>query len=43
MGQKTSFFTIDRKLLEEELWLAEPFTKGQAWLDLIGRASYKDT
>ena len=42
MGQKTSFFTIDRKLLEDDLWLAEPFTKGQAWLDLIGRASYKD-
>ena len=42
MGQKTSFFTIDRKLLEDALWLSEPFTKGQAWLDLIGRASYKD-
>ena len=43
MGDRTTFFTIDRKLLEDELWLSEPFTKGQAWLDLIGRASYKDT
>ena len=43
MGARTSFFTIDRRLLEEELWLSEPFTKGQAWLDLIGRARYKDT
>lgn len=43
MGEKTTFFTVDRKLLNDELWLAEPFTKGQAWLDLIGRASYKDT
>ena len=43
MGERTSFFTVDRKLLEDELWTSEPFTKGQAWLDLIGRASYKDT
>lgn len=43
MGERTTFFTIDRKLLEDELWTAEPFTKGQAWVDLIGRASYKDT
>lgn len=42
MGDRTTFFTIDRRLLEEELWTAEPFTKGQAWVDLIGRASYKD-
>lgn len=42
MGERTTFFTIDRKLLEDELWTAEPFTKGQAWVDLIGRASYKD-
>jgi hypothetical protein len=43
MGDRTTFFTIDRKLLEDELWTSEPFTKGQAWVDLIGRASYKDT
>lgn len=42
MGNRTTFFTIDRRLLEEELWTAEPFTRGQAWVDLIGRASYKD-
>lgn len=42
MGNRTTFFTIDRRLLEEELWTSEPFTKGQAWVDLIGRASYKD-
>lgn len=42
MGKRTTFFTIDRKLLEDETWLAEPFTKGQAWVDLIGRASYED-
>lgn len=42
MGDRTTFFTIDRRLLEDKLWTAEPFTKGQAWVDLIGRASYKD-
>lgn len=43
MGKRTTFFTVDRKLLDEDLWLGEPFTKGQAWVDLIGRASYADT
>lgn len=42
MGDRTTFFTVDRKLLESELWLGEPFSRGQAWLDLIGRASYED-
>lgn len=42
MSKRTTFFTVDRKLLESELWLSEPFTKGQAWVDLIGRASYED-
>lgn len=35
------FYKINRKLLNSDLWLLEPFTKGQAWLDLIGLASYK--
>lgn len=43
MSKRTTFFTVDRKLLDEELWLNEPFTRGQAWIDLIGRASYADT
>ena len=42
MGQRTTFFTVDRRLLESELWLDEPFTRAQAWLDLIGRAAYED-
>ena len=40
--ERTTFFTIDRKLLESELWLADTFGKGQAWVDLIGLANYKD-
>lgn len=37
------YYKINRKLLNSDLWLLEPFTKGQAWLDLIGLASFKKT
>lgn len=39
---KDSFFKIYRSLIDSDLWLAEPFTKGQAWVDLIGRANFRD-
>lgn len=35
------YFTIERALLEHNIWTEEPFTKGQAWVDLIGRANFK--
>lgn len=35
------WYKIDRKLLEHPLWLCEPFTRGQAWVDLIGLASHE--
>ena len=35
------YYKISRKLLTSDFWLLEPFTKPQAWLDLIGLASYK--
>ena len=28
-------------MLENDLWLAEKFTMGQAWVDLIGHANHK--
>ena len=34
---------IYRDLLDEELWTSEPFTTGQAWVDLILMANYADT
>ena len=40
--ERTTFFTIDRKLLEDPYWLSEPFTKPQAWVDLIGLANYRN-
>jgi CTP-dependent riboflavin kinase len=33
---------IDRKLLNDPMYLSEPFTKGQAWIDMILLANYKD-
>ncbi len=35
------FFKVDRDLLTHELWLADKFTRGQAWVDLIGLANHK--
>ena len=28
-------------MFDNDLWAAEPFTKGQAWIDLIGNANHK--
>lgn len=32
---------VQRKLIKSDLWLAEPFTRGQAWVDLILMASHR--
>jgi hypothetical protein len=37
------YYKINRKLLDSLLWLSEPFTRGQAWVDLIGLATYEYT
>lgn len=33
---------IHRKLCENPLWVSEPFTRGQAWVDLILLANHED-
>jgi|GEM_PF-921533 len=33
---------IHRRLSESDLWLSQPFTRGQAWVDLILLANHKD-
>jgi hypothetical protein len=38
----SGYFSIKRKLLNSSLWLERPFSRGQAWVDLIGLANYKD-
>lgn len=37
------WFKTHRRLLDSLLWLSEPFTKGQAWVDLIGLATFEYT
>lgn len=34
------WFATHRSLLHHDLWLAEKFTRGQAWVDLIGLANH---
>lgn len=36
----TGWFKTDRSLFDHEFWLAEPFTKAQAWIDLYGNARH---
>lgn len=36
------YVSMHRKLCESKLWQEEPFTKGQAWADLILLANHKD-
>ena len=37
----TGWFPIDRQLLASDLWLGEKFSRGQAWVDLVGLARFK--
>ena len=37
-----AFIKIDRDFLQSDFWLREPFTYGQAWVDLIGMANWAD-
>lgn len=43
MNKKETYVKIYRSLLEHEIWLKEPFTRGQAWVDLIGMANWGST
>lgn len=37
------YIKIDRKIFDNPMWSEKPFTKGQAWIDLIGLANWKDS
>ena len=39
---RTGTFSLHRSLLDHSLWGGEAFTRGQAWVDLIGHAAWKD-
>ena len=34
---------LHRQLLESDLWTCEPFSRGQAWIDLLLLANHKDS
>ena len=38
----SGYSKLYRDFLDSDLWLAEPFTKGQAWVDLFSLANHKD-
>ena len=42
MAQKNGWIKVWRKLLDDPMWTAEPFTKGQAWIDLLLLAQGRD-
>lgn len=42
MGDTESWVKISRKLLDHWIWSDQPFSKGQAWVDMILTANYKD-
>lgn len=37
-----NYFLVNRQLLDSDRWLSEPFTRGQAWVDLFGLAQHSD-
>jgi len=42
MGKNSGgWIKLHRKLADNELWLSEPFTRGQAWVDLLLLANHK--
>lgn len=34
---------LHRKMFSNKLWLSEPFTKAQAWVDIFANANYEDS
>jgi hypothetical protein len=42
-NNKGGWISIYRKLFESDLWLSKPFSKGQAWVDMIGLANFHNS
>jgi len=38
-----NYFSVNRGLLFSDRWLSEPFSRGQAWVDLFGLAQHTDS
>jgi len=39
---RSNYFIVNRSLLQSDRWLTEPFTRGQAWVDMFGLANHRD-
>jgi len=39
--ENRGWIKLHRSMFDNELWRSEPFTKGQAWIDMIGNANHK--
>ncbi|MBT6584839.1 MAG: hypothetical protein HON77_11095, partial [Gammaproteobacteria bacterium] len=37
------YIKVYRDMANHPLWLEEQFTRGQAWMDLLFRAAFKDS
>ena len=37
-----SWLKLHRQIRDSDLWLSEPFSRGQAWVDLLALANYRD-
>lgn len=37
------WFSLQRSLLKSDFWTEEPFTRAQAWVDMIGLANFADS
>lgn len=42
MGDFNGYIKLYRSLLVNPLWMQKPFSKGQAWADLLMKANFKD-
>jgi len=42
MAELKGWVAIHRSICENDLWFLEPFTKAQAWIDLLLNANHKD-
>lgn len=43
LKKSNGFAPVYRSLSDHPLWLGEPFTRGQAWVDLLMLVNYKDS
>lgn len=43
MAKTGSFIKLDRGIKNNPIWLEKPFSKGQAWVDLLIMAQWKDS